>query len=441
MLEPYSNLRSSSFAQPEPGLVPVYETSTAVKTENPFSSAFYLPNFPSAGTAGSESDHTKLSHKPIIPRSQIRAPFPRPPPSRPSRAFFPSTTLPCPQTTPRPPPPPPPLVEGTTFAETRKTQSMTLLTLARSSSREAEAKSRAQSAVGAITARQLKIRCDKTIPCQSCQRRGCAALCPNGSLATGQGTRFVLAATEHLHRRIAKMSERIHQLEDALAITQAKCSNDPHPLLSDGKMQVRGLEEDDETPLEDMGTVTPTDVVSAFGMLSVSDHGVSRFFGPTGGTEYLLFSDNDGPPSPSNGSRSPESIRGSKTPPLPGEIARFSSSFPFTPMGPPQAVYDLILSHLPLVRPRVSARLSHNRPYTRPDRNGGYLHHRHGGYGRRHDQYPKTQRRSGGRPSRSRHTPPAVERTLTVGREAILEDILRVLTRPTRRDEFVDVEK
>ncbi|OSD05404.1 hypothetical protein PYCCODRAFT_1533505 [Trametes coccinea BRFM310] len=189
------------------------------------------------------------------------------------------------------------------------------------------------------------IRCDKTIPCQSCQRRGCAALCPNGNLATGQGTRFVLAATEHLHRRIAKMSERIHQLEDALAITQAKCSNDPHPLLSDGKMKARGLEEDDEVPPEEMGTVTPTDVVSAFGMLSVSDHGVSRFFGPTGGTE--VSSDNDGPPSPSNGSRSPESIRGSKTPPLPGEIARFSNSFPFTPMGPPQAVYDLILSHLP----------------------------------------------------------------------------------------------
>ncbi|KAL7280662.1 hypothetical protein ACG7TL_005601 [Trametes sanguinea] len=148
-------------------------------------------------------------------------------------------------------------------------------------------------------------------------------------------------------RALAKMSERIHQLEDALAITQAKCSNDPHPLLSDGKMKARGLEEDDEVPPEEMGTVTPTDVVSAFGMLSVSDHGVSRFFGPTGGTEYLLFSDNDGPPSPSNGSRSPESIRGSKTPPLPGEIARFSNSFPFTPMGPPQAVYDLILSHLP----------------------------------------------------------------------------------------------
>lgn len=97
--------------------------------------------------------------------------------------------------------------------------------------------------------------------------------------------RFVLAATEHLHRRIAKMSERIHQLEDALAILQAKCTNDPHPLLSDSKGKAHMTDDDDDFMPQDMGTVTPTDVVSAFGMLSVSDHGVSRFFGPTGGTE------------------------------------------------------------------------------------------------------------------------------------------------------------
>lgn len=60
-----------------------------------------------------------------------------------------------------------------------------------------------------------------------------------------------------------------------------------------------------------------------------------------------LQSDGDGPSSPSNGSRSPESLRDSKTPPLPGEITRFSNSFPFTPMGSPHQVYELIESHLP----------------------------------------------------------------------------------------------
>ncbi|KAI0642067.1 fungal-specific transcription factor domain-containing protein [Trametes meyenii] len=212
--------------------------------------------------------------------------------------------------------------------------------------REIELK-RSRGEISCAECRSLQIRCDKTIPCQSCQRRGCAALCPNGSLATGQGTRFVLAATEHLHRRIAKMSERIHQLEDALAIVQAKSSNELHPLLTDGKTKMRISEEDEEPLQSDMEPATSTDVVSAFGMLSMSERGVSRFFGPTGGTEYLLFSDSDGPSSPSNGSGSPESLRGSKTPPLPGEIARFSSAFPFTPMGPPQTVYELIQGHLP----------------------------------------------------------------------------------------------
>lgn len=128
-----------------------------------------------------------------------------------------------------------------------------------------------------------------------------------GSLATGQGTRcvisllfcprarpslmheyspsFVLAATEHLHRRIAKMSERIHQLEDALAIMQAKGSNEPHPLLSDGSSKGKSMDDDDDLLLPDQSVASSGDVVTAFGMLSMSDRGVSRFFGPTGGTE------------------------------------------------------------------------------------------------------------------------------------------------------------
>ncbi|KAH9940788.1 fungal-specific transcription factor domain-containing protein [Epithele typhae] len=191
----------------------------------------------------------------------------------------------------------------------------------------------------------LKIRCDKTIPCQSCQRRGCAALCPNGSLATGQGTRFVLAATEHLHRRIAKMSARVHQLEDALAILQAKSSNEPHPLLSDGTSKNHNLDDDDGMDILDRPG--SGDVVSAFGMLSVTDGGISRFFGPTGGTEYLLFSDVDDLSSLSNGSASPESARDSNTPPLPGDIIRFSNAFPFTPLGPAAQTYELIEGHLP----------------------------------------------------------------------------------------------
>ncbi|KZT00576.1 uncharacterized protein LAESUDRAFT_687970 [Laetiporus sulphureus 93-53] len=213
--------------------------------------------------------------------------------------------------------------------------------------REIELK-RSRGEISCAECRRLKIRCDKSIPCQSCQRRGCAALCPNGSLATGQGTRFVLAATEHLHRRIAKMSERIRDLEDALAIVQAKCSEEPHPLLGSGRIISNAGSEG--PPITDQSSSGSQSVTDTFGMLSISDQGVSTFFGPTGGTEYLLINEVDSShPSPRSDLDLTDSVRSSESPPiLEGPGSRFSSAFPFTPIGQPSEVYDMILEqHLP----------------------------------------------------------------------------------------------
>ncbi|KAF7369259.1 Zn(2)-C6 fungal-type domain-containing protein [Mycena venus] len=271
---------------------------------------------------------------------------------------------------------------------------------------------------------RLKIKCDKQIPCQSCVRRGCSALCPNGALATGQGTRFVLAATEHLHRKIARMGERIRMLEDALTALHASkggADGAVHPLLVDG--EDFSLVTDDTPALPTSGArrasepwevldaapdgITPNanpDVIDAFGTLSISDHGISRFFGPTGGCESLLISNLPGTPSTQSASTSasPSSLslsvsRSSQSlsPPsthasAPDSPARpaphnasfphrapssshspygssslmspsdspatlFSSSaFPLTPIGPPQAIHALVTSHLP---PRAHARI------------------------------------------------------------------------------------
>ncbi|OAX35675.1 hypothetical protein K503DRAFT_773227 [Rhizopogon vinicolor AM-OR11-026] len=194
--------------------------------------------------------------------------------------------------------------------------------------------------------RRLKIKCDKQIPCQSCQRRGCAALCPNGSLATGQGTRFVIAATEHLHRQIANMSGRIRQLEDALGALQSQHSTEPHPLLRE---DVLAMNQNDE-----YGTVTgdhvagpsnPPEIQDAFGTLSIADHGISRFFGPTGGSECLLMSDKTGPLEYADAS-SPESGRDS-SPGISQELRMFSQAFPFSPVGPVATVREMVEGHLP----------------------------------------------------------------------------------------------
>ncbi|KAF5316367.1 hypothetical protein D9619_006871 [Psilocybe cf. subviscida] len=318
--------------------------------------------------------------------------------------------------------------------------------------RELELK-RNRGEVSCAECRRLKIKCDKQIPCQSCQRRGCSALCPNGSLATGQGTRFVLAATEHLHRRIARLSGRIRHLEDALSALHAKHSVDgePHPLLHEDLIRAEveetmaegggsyyadesgegyywapaagsgsgggaavaagsgggGVSAQASSSRAEGGGGAVTDLLPAFGTLSISEHGISRFFGPTGGSESLLlvsawsflgfdaglyyFSCCCGQ-SPPQGPHTPESLPGSKSPQSLGssshspglshpstsngttsgatsdptstssngagpggllssavanQLQLFSASFPFTPMGAPSHIISLILSHLP----------------------------------------------------------------------------------------------
>ncbi|KDR81325.1 hypothetical protein GALMADRAFT_116293 [Galerina marginata CBS 339.88] len=200
--------------------------------------------------------------------------------------------------------------------------------------------------VSCAECRRLKIKCDKQIPCQSCQRRGCAALCPNGSLSTGQGTRFVLAATEHLHRRIARLSGRIRLLEDALSTIQAKHSSEPHPLLHEDLIHVDEQEGEADGAAEEGTTQAPqtSDALDAFGTLSISEHGISRFFGPTGGSESLLLANLDSDhPSPES-SHTPEHTT---SPTTIGDLSLFSQSFPFTPMGQPADVQELIETHLP----------------------------------------------------------------------------------------------
>ncbi|KAF8835749.1 hypothetical protein BDN67DRAFT_912460, partial [Paxillus ammoniavirescens] len=166
-------------------------------------------------------------------------------------------------------------------------------------------------------------------PCQSCQRRGCAALCPNGVLATGQGTRFVLAATEHLHLRISKMSERIRLLEDALGELQSHRSTEPHPLLRDDLLGVNQKDGEASTPGDLIAIQSlPAEILDSFGTLSITDYGIARFFGPTGGSECLLMADKI-----SSRQETDDFQRDSMSPPMSQKGRIFSKDFPFTPVG------------------------------------------------------------------------------------------------------------
>jgi hypothetical protein len=47
----------------------------------------------------------------------------------------------------------------------------------------------------------LKLKCDKSIPCSSCMRRGCASICPNGAAhSVGLGDISPCFFTAQLHR-------------------------------------------------------------------------------------------------------------------------------------------------------------------------------------------------------------------------------------------------
>lgn len=53
-------------------------------------------------------------------------------------------------------------------------------------------------------------------------------------------------------------------------------------------MQTDERDEADTPADETMGQATQTgDAIDAFGTLSISEHGISRFFGPTGGSEVM----------------------------------------------------------------------------------------------------------------------------------------------------------
>jgi hypothetical protein len=97
--------------------------------------------------------------------------------------------------------------------------------------------------------------------------------------------RFVLAAEDHLRRKMSKMEERMHSLEDALAIIQSTDSKQLHPLLARPLIL-----DDDETAESEETKVSNSDsyagLTDAFGGLHMDgDHGASRFFGPAGGSE------------------------------------------------------------------------------------------------------------------------------------------------------------
>lgn len=97
--------------------------------------------------------------------------------------------------------------------------------------------------------------------------------------------RFILADTDQLHRKISEMSERIRQLEDALAIFQAGISHERHPLLRDELLTIKFGPEVRRTVDEEHSRDLLSSSIDALGTLTVGEHGESKYFGRSAGSE------------------------------------------------------------------------------------------------------------------------------------------------------------
>ncbi|KAJ7326313.1 hypothetical protein DFH08DRAFT_710530, partial [Mycena albidolilacea] len=220
---------------------------------------------------------------------------------------------------------------------------------------------RARGGASFVSCRVLKLKCDKTVPCSSCKRRGCSAICPNGSLITGALPLFVLADTEKLHHKIATMSDRIRHLEDALAILQSTVTNEPHPLLNRELLTIKSsielhsaVEGADDGALPNGGHTNENgegeefeEYIDAFGTLAIREDGAATFYGRSAGSEVGSSL------SPNNGratlfGSSPLRQDSPGFPASSTSIASFTSSFPFSSSGPVAGIdLDYLTGQLP----------------------------------------------------------------------------------------------
>ncbi|EKM50097.1 uncharacterized protein PHACADRAFT_264633 [Phanerochaete carnosa HHB-10118-sp] len=85
------------------------------------------------------------------------------------------------------------------------------------------------------------------------------------------------------------MSERIRQLEDALAIFQAGISTERHPLLRDELLTIKFGPEVRRTVDDEYTRNALSQSIDALGTLTIGEHGETKYIGRSGGSETLFL--------------------------------------------------------------------------------------------------------------------------------------------------------
>ncbi|KAJ7576797.1 hypothetical protein C8J56DRAFT_971614 [Mycena floridula] len=125
--------------------------------------------------------------------------------------------------------------------------------------------------------RRLKLRCDRAIPCSSCVKRGCGAICPDATV--------LIFSPKVLHEKLNELANRVRELEDALRASHSRLSSEQHPLLTEELLRIKAPLQREVTS-QRTSALAPNkedepnpDVVDAFGSLSLSLSGRAKYYG------------------------------------------------------------------------------------------------------------------------------------------------------------------
>lgn len=175
---------------------------------------------------------------------------------------------------------------------------------------------RKSQAVSCQECRRLKLKCDRVFPCASCIRRGCANLCPHGTLEKGKrgflrrleqslpsasskngGKDGEASEVAMFVARDAAMSKRIQELEAALtnagvpipgapmAFSKAVNASNKRPRCSSASESSTDFSSVSADPPKTSGE--SSDVALGFGTLTIDVENKTRYIGLSGASAYL----------------------------------------------------------------------------------------------------------------------------------------------------------
>lgn len=130
--------------------------------------------------------------------------------------------------------------------------------------------------------RRLKLKCDRTWPCSSCTKRGCARICPDGTLQSKVRTKD----TSVLLARISELENLLQRKEHQLRLTSPNSRSPDYQSTSQisSEYPSMGIVGSPSAPSQDTHVLA---LIDGIGTLNVSDDGRSRFLGLSASSAFF----------------------------------------------------------------------------------------------------------------------------------------------------------